>query len=250
LNRGQPVDSPPVKPILLVRNDPIESFGVALPSLAKAGADVATAHMPAGAELPPLDEVAAVITFGGTVNVDQTERHPYLATVRAYTREAVERGVAYLGICLGSQLLARALGVEVVKGPKEVGFEPVRAVPAAKEDPLLSFLGEDEYVMQWHEDTYELPPGGTLLVTGDRVPIQAYRVGEAAWGVQFHLEVDATELDWWLDVADAAIDIRATWGKSAEQIRAEAARYVAAQEECGREIFRRFAGVARKTLRS
>jgi hypothetical protein len=63
--------------------------------------------------------------------------------------------------------------------------------------------------------------------------------------MQFHFEVDATELDWWLDVADAEIDIRAVWGKSAEQIRSEAAQYVAAQEERGREIFRRFAGVAR-----
>jgi GMP synthase-like glutamine amidotransferase len=235
-----------VKPILLVRNDPTESFGVALPSLAKAGTDVVTAHMPAGADLPPLDDVSAVITFGGTVNVDQTEPYPYLSAVRAYTREAVVRSIPYLGICLGSQLLARALDVEVVKGPKEVGFEPVRALPAAKEDALLSFLGEDEHVMQWHEDTHELPPGATLLVTGGRVPVQAYRVGDLAWGMQFHFEVDATELDWWLDIADAEIDIRAVWGKSAKQIRAEAARYVAAQEERGREIFRRFAGVARE----
>jgi GMP synthase (glutamine-hydrolysing) len=235
-----------VRPILLVRNDPYESFGVALPSLARAGADVVTAHLPAGAELPPLEDVAGVITFGGTVNVDETEQHPYLATVRTYTREAVDRGVPYLGICLGSQLLARALDVEVVKGPKEVGFEPVRPLPDAKEDPLLSFLGEDEYVMQWHEDTYDLPPGATLLVTGDRVPAQAYRVGEVAWGVQFHLEVDATELDWWLDVADSAIDVRAVWGKSADEIRSEATRHIAAHEERGREIFRRFAGVARE----
>jgi GMP synthase (glutamine-hydrolysing) len=235
-----------VKPILVVRNDPYESFGVALPSLARAGADVVTAHMPAGADLPPLDRVAAVITFGGTVNVDQTEEHPYLGAVRDYTGEAVERGVPYLGICLGSQVLARALDVDVVKGPKEVGFEPVRPLPDAKEDPLLSFLGEDEFVMQWHEDTYELPPTATLLVTGDRVPVQAYRVGDVAWGVQFHLEVDAAELDWWLDVADAAIDVRAVWGKSVDEIRSEAVRHIAAQEERGREIFRRFAAVARE----
>jgi GMP synthase (glutamine-hydrolysing) len=237
-----------VRPILLVRNDPYESFGVALPSLARAGADVVTAHLPAGAHLPPLEDVSAVITFGGTVNVDESEEHPYLATVRAYTREAVDRGVPYLGICLGSQLLARALDVEVVKGPKEVGFEPVRSLPEAKEDPLLSFLGDDEFVMQWHEDTYELPRGAALLVTGDRVPAQAYRVGDAAWGVQFHLEVDASELDWWLDIADAAIDVRAVWGKSADDIRSEAVRYMAAQEERGREIFRRFAGIARERV--
>jgi GMP synthase (glutamine-hydrolysing) len=238
-----------VKPILLVRNDPYESFGVALPSLARAGADVLTANMPGGAELPPLDGVAGVIMFGGTVNVDETERYPYLDTVRTYTREAIERRVPYLGICLGSQLLARALDVDVVKGPKEVGFEPVRRLPDAKEDLLLSFLSEDEFAMQWHEDTYELPPGATPLVTGDRVPVQGYRVADVAWGVQFHLEVDGTELDWWLDVADAAIDIRSVWGKSVEEIRSEAVRHMAAQEERGREIFRRFAGVTRERAR-
>jgi GMP synthase (glutamine-hydrolysing) len=235
-----------VKPVLLVRNDPYESFGVAAPSLARAGVDVATVNLPAGAELPPLDAVSAVVTFGGTVNVDQVAEHPYLATVRAYTREALDRGVPYLGICLGSQLIARALDVDVVKGPREVGFEPVRPTAAAKEDPLLSFLGEEEMVMHWHEDTYALPPDATLLVTSDRVPVQGYRLRDVAWGIQFHLEVDAPELDWWLDVADAEIDIREVWGKSAEEIRAEAALHIAAQEERGREIFRRFADVARE----
>lgn len=236
-----------MKPILLVRNDPYESFGVAAPSLAKAGVDLVTANLPAGTELPPLDRVSAVVVFGGTVNVDQTDDHPYLASVRRYTREAIDRGVPYLGICLGSQILARALDVPVTRGLlREVGFEDVRATDEAKEDPLLSFLGDHEMVLHWHEDTHELPTGATLLATNDRVPVQAYRIDERAWGVQFHLEVDATELDWWLDVADAEVDLEAVWGKSADRIRAEAREHMAAHEERGREIFRRFAGVARE----
>jgi GMP synthase (glutamine-hydrolysing) len=234
-----------VKPILLVRNDPYESFGVAAASLARAGADLVTANLPAGAELPPLEAISGMVVFGGTVNVDQVTAHPYLATVRAYTREAVDRGLPFLGICLGSQILARALGVPVAAGAhREVGFEEVRATDAAKEDLLLSFLGEREIVLHWHEDTHDLAPGAALLATNDRIPVQAYRVGERAWGIQFHLEVDASELDWWLDVADAQIDVEAVWGKSAERIREEARTHMAAQEERGREIFRRFAGVA------
>jgi GMP synthase-like glutamine amidotransferase len=236
-----------VKPILLVRNDPFESFGVAAPSLARAGADLVTADLPGGAELPPLDAVSAVVVFGGTVNVDQVAEHPYLAAIRTYTRETLERGIPYLGICLGSQILARALDVPVAPGPlREVGFEAVRATDQAKEDRLLSFLGEREMVLHWHEDTHELPPGAALLVTNDEIPVQAYRVGERGWGIQFHLEVDAAELDWWLDVADAQIDIEAVWGKSARQIRDEAIEHMAAQEERGREIFRRFAAIARE----
>lgn len=236
-----------MKPILLVRNDPHESFGVAAPSLVRAGADVVSANLPAGASLPPIDSVSGVITFGGVVNVDMVDDHPYLADVRAYTRQALDRGVPYLGICLGSQILARAAGTDVVAGPvKEVGFEAVHPTPDAKEDPLLSFLGDDEMAMQWHEDTHELPDGATRLLTGDRVPMQGYRLGDRAWGIQAHVEVDAAELDWWLDIADALMDVEAAWGKSPARIRAEAERFGAAQEERGREIFRRFAGFVRE----
>ena len=236
-----------MKPILLVRNDPHESFGVAAPSLVRAGADVVSANLPAGASLPPLESVAGVVTFGGVVNVDMVDDHPYLAEVRAYTRDALDRRVPYLGICLGSQILARAVDTEVFPGPvKEVGFEVVHPTPDAKEDPLLSFLGDDEMVMQWHEDTHELPDGATPLLVGDRVPTQGYRLGERAWGIQAHVEVDAAELEWWLDIADSVMDVEAVWGKSPGVIRAEADRYVAVQEERGREIFRRFAGFVRE----
>ena len=238
-----------MKPILLIRNDRSESFGTAPSSLAMAGLDVVTANLPAGSSLPALDDVAGVITFGGTVNVDQVGDHPYLADVRRITREAVDRGVPYLGICLGSQILARALDVEVRRGDlKEVGFEVIHPTPDAKEDALLSFLGEDEMVMQWHEDTHPLPDGAVLLATSEAIPVQGYRVGELAWGIQFHLEVDAAELDWWLDIADSLMDVEAAWGKSTARIREEAREHMAAHEERGREIFRRFAEVARQRV--
>jgi GMP synthase (glutamine-hydrolysing) len=236
-----------VKPVLLVRNDGFETFGVAPGALARAGMDLVTANMTdPSVELPPLGDVAGVVTFGGTVNVDQVDEYPQLGVVRQYTREAVDRGVPYLGICLGSQILARALGNDVFKGPvKEVGFEPVRLTADAKEDALLSFFEPEERVMQWHEDTYDLPERATLLITGDHIPVQAYRVGEKAWGVQFHLEVEAWELAWWLEAADAAMDLVATWGKSADEIREEAERHMERHEERGREIFTRFADVVR-----
>jgi GMP synthase (glutamine-hydrolysing) len=231
--------------VLLVRNDPFETFGVAPGALAGAGLDLRTvdATVP-DAELPDLHDVSGVVMFGGTVNVDQVHAYPSLVRVRSYTAEALERAVPYLGICLGSQILARAAGTEVVPGPvREVGFEPVRPTDAASEDPLLAFLGAEEMVLQWHEDTHVLPEGSTLLVEGDRIPVQAYRLGDLAWGIQFHLEVDAPELDWWLDVADREIDLEAEWGKSAQEIRDETAIHIEAQQRRGREIFRRFAAV-------
>jgi len=234
-------------PVLLVRNDAYETFGVAPGALAWAGCDVRTVNLTAsGAAPPPLSEVSAVIAFGGTANVDQTDRFPHLATARDLTREALERGVPYLGICLGSQLLARAMDRPVVKAPvKEVGFEPIHPTADAAGDALLSLYADGDMVFQWHEDTYELPEGATLLATGDRIPVQAYRVGETAWGIQFHQELDATELGWWIQIAEEEVDLGETWGKSAEELRSEAERHMAAHEERGRELFRRFAEVAK-----
>ncbi len=237
-----------MKPVLLVRDDEYETFGVAPGALAAAGCDLLTVNMTApGAEPPPLEAVAGVITFGGTVNVDQTDRHPYLAAVRELTREAVERELPYLGICLGSQLLARALGQRVYRAPvREVGFTPLRPLPAAKEDRLLSLYEDGDLVFQWHQDTYDLPEGAELLATGDAVRVQAFRVGELAWGIQFHQEVDAHELAWWIGIADAEEDLAESWGVTAAELLAQVERHAAAHEERGRELFRRFAEVVRE----
>jgi GMP synthase (glutamine-hydrolysing) len=231
-----------MRPILLVRNDRYESFGTAPSALAWAGADVRTVHLPAGVPLPPLEDVSAVVMFGGTANVDMTDRFPYLAGARAFTREAVERGVPYLGICLGSQILARALGRSVVEAPvKEVGFEPLRPLPAAADDPLLAIYSDGDMAVQWHEDTHELPEGAAHLIAGDRIPVQGYRVGALAWGVQFHQEVDAVEFGQWLEIAGGEMDVEAAWGKSIETLREESKRFMPEHEARGRELFGRFA---------
>ena len=237
-----------VKPVLFVRNDRYESFGIAAEAIAWEGLDIFTRNVAAGAPLPPVEGVAGVVMFGGTMNVDQTDRHPFLARVREYTRDAVDAGVPYLGICLGSQILARALGRDVVKSPvKEVGFEPLRPLPEAKEDRLLSLYGDGDMVVQWHEDTFELPDGAELLASSDRVTVQAFRAGECAWGIQFHQEVDGSEFGWWLELASAAMDLEAEWGKSVETLRREAAVHMHEHEERGRELFRRFADVVRES---
>jgi GMP synthase (glutamine-hydrolysing) len=237
----------PNKPVLLVRNDRYESFGLATPTLAWEQLDVVTVDVTTGAPLPEPRDVAGVVMFGGTANVDETDQHPHLATVREFTRSVVDAEVPYLGICLGSQILARALGREVVKAVvKECGFEPIRPTADGKEDPLLSQYTDGDLVVQWHEDTHELPEGAVLLATGDVVAVQAYRVGDRTWGIQFHQEVDAVEFGWWVDLASAEVDLGAVWGKSADRLRAEARRNMADQEERGRELFRRFASVVRE----
>jgi GMP synthase-like glutamine amidotransferase len=104
-------------------------------------------------------------------------------------------------------------------------------------------------VLHWHEDTHDLPADATLLATADAIAVQAYRVGDAAWGVQFHLEVDAGEFAWWVDTASKQMDLERVWGKSPDTLRDEAARHMARQEERGRAIFGRFAEVVRGAVR-
>ncbi|MEP6476833.1 MAG: type 1 glutamine amidotransferase [Actinomycetota bacterium] len=237
-----------MEPVLFVRNDTFETFGLARSAFEPTGVrvEVFDAIDPA-APRPSLADVSGVVMFGSSHNVDETDAHPFLKEIRDLTREAVERGLPYLGICLGAQVLARALDRPAPLAPRrEVGFEPVRPTEAAGGDRLLSHYADGDPVFQWHQDTFELPDGAELLATGDAVPLQAYRVNDVTWGVQWHFEIDRAEVDLWLDAFSAEGDLEATWGKSSAEVRREADQHMAAHEARGAETFRRFAEVVRE----
>jgi GMP synthase-like glutamine amidotransferase len=180
------------------------------------------------------------------MNVDMSDRYPFLSDERTFIREAVDAHVPYLGICLGAQMLARALDHPVYpSGVREIGFNALHPTAAAADDELLSVFGDGDMVFHWHEDTFELPEGATLLATGDDVPLQAFGYGPAAWGLQFHFEVDRAEVELWLETAGED-EIRA-WGKTTQQIQAETDRYIEDHEERAREVFRRFAKIVRRS---
>jgi GMP synthase (glutamine-hydrolysing) len=152
----------------------------------------------AGQPLPDHDEVAGAVFMGGPMNVDEVERYPALAAEREWLAGAVERGMPVLGICLGAQLLARALGVEVRAGEvPEVGFAPVDVVDPA--DPLLGGLAPRSEVLHWHGDVFDLPEGAERLASSERTGCQAFRAGNA-WGVLFHPEADFALVEAWLAV--------------------------------------------------
>jgi GMP synthase (glutamine-hydrolysing) len=236
-----------VEPILLVRNDEVETFGVAPDALDAAGVPVRIWDAVGGETPPPIDAASGVVVFGSTFNIEHADDQPFITRAAELCRAAVDSGTPLLGICFGAQLLAWALGRPVLKAPvREVGFEPIRPTVDAPADPLLSHLADGDHGFQWHMDTYDLPEGSTLLARGDAVANQAFRVGDAAWGVQFHLEIDAAELDLWLRTYQQEGDLEADWGKSPAQVRDEASRHLSGHEARGRELFRRFAGVARE----
>ncbi len=198
-----------------------------------------------GAVLPPIEEISGIVLFGGVMNVDRIDEHPFLADERAYVRAAVDAGLPYLGICLGAQMLARALDHPVYPaGIREIGFHALHPEPAADHDPLLSVFRDGDRVFHWHQDTFELPEGATLLAAGDAIRIQAFRYRTAAWGVQFHVEVDRDEIDLWLKIAGD--DVVREWGSTTERIREETDRFVHEHERRAAELFGRFWELVRK----
>lgn len=151
----------------------------------------------------PADPAAfdAIVVMGGGMGVNDADTIAWIGDEIGFLRRAVEAEVPIWGVCLGSQLLAAALGAEVTTGPVgEVGVCQVTWNEAGRADPVWTGLSPTTFpVMQWHFDTFALPDGATLLASSDRYPHQVFRHGNS-YGVQFHLEVDTPLLDAWLAV--------------------------------------------------
>lgn len=152
-----------------------------------------------GQKLPDLDEARALVVMGGPMNVYEEEKHPFLKDEDRFIRQAMQHGIPYLGICLGSQLLAKALNARVTKAAQpEVGWGEVKLTAAAANSLLFkNFPKSTLKVLQWHEDTFELPAGSAHLASNFIVPNQAFAYRDKAFGLQFHLEVNRTLLDDW-----------------------------------------------------
>jgi GMP synthase-like glutamine amidotransferase len=144
---------------------------------------------------PVPDEAGAfdgVVVMGGPMSARSDDGFPTRRTEMALLADAFRRKVPTLGVCLGAQLLAAAAGGTVCQGEAgpEIGWGPVELAPAADADALLSGTVSPLTVLHWHGDTFSLPPGAVLLASSERYRNQAFRVGPAAWGLQFHIEVD------------------------------------------------------------
>jgi GMP synthase (glutamine-hydrolysing) len=231
-----------VTTILLVRFDEDDTFGVAPAAVKAAGAEVRVwTASDAAAPRPGLDDVQGVAVFGSVYNIEHADEQPFIKEASDLIRETLDRRIPILGVCFGGQLLAWTLDAGVGKGPvREIGFEPIHPTEEAVHDPLFSHLMDGDMAFQWHMDTFALPAGARLLVTGDRVTNQAFRAGELAWGTQFHFEVDGPEIGAWLESFERHGDLESEWGKSVKHVLDEADRHIHDHEERGREIFARF----------
>ncbi len=186
---------------------------------------------------PDLDGYDALIVLGGPMNVDEQHRYPHLRTELDLIAEALRRGLAVLGICLGAQLLAHTLGAAVGRNPvKELGWHEVRLTAAGMDDPALSVLGPAAPIFHWHGDTFGIPRDATHLASSDLCPHQAFRYGDRAYGLQFHLEVDAGLVARWLDLH--ARELAEERGMAADAtIRDQTAAWMTAAQLRGEQVF-------------
>jgi GMP synthase (glutamine-hydrolysing) len=148
-----------------------------------------------------LDEMAGLVLLGGTMDVSDAPDYPALEASMALTRVAAASGVPALGICLGGQLAAHALGGRAYRSPwgREYGWIPLAVTRSGRADPVLGALDSDVRVFSAHHDVFDLPPGADLLAWGEQTPNQAFRLGSVV-GVQFHPEADGPLLAaWWAE---------------------------------------------------
>ncbi len=155
----------------------------------------------AGEELPvTLEGIDAVVVLGGPMNVYQEEQYPFLRAENDFIQKVLQEQVPYLGICLGSQLLAKAAGASVVKSPvKEIGWYHIVPTAEGLKDPFFRGFKVDDPIYHWHGDMFMVPQNGVLLATAKGCPYQALRVGKNAYGVQFHVEVTDRSIKEWCD---------------------------------------------------
>jgi GMP synthase (glutamine-hydrolysing) len=202
--------------------------GVFAQAIRAAGWELETWHIAESTD-PPADLASyeAVLTFGGAMHVDQEDAHPWLAEEKRLLADLLEGEVAIFGVCLGAELLAEAAGVAARRSTvPEIGWYEVELTRSGREDPVIGPLAPRFEAFGWHSYECPLPPGATPLA-GSETCLQAFRIGERAWGIQFHAEVSSADAQSWIrhytvdpDAVAAGVDAETLWSQTAPRLKA------------------------------
>jgi len=195
----------------VIRHLAFEDLGTLAPVLAAAGFDLTV--MDAGVDelFEPMVRSDLLVVLGGPIGVYEEDRYPFLADERRALTQRLRAGLPTLGICLGAQLMAAALGARVFPGAaKEIGWSALQLTPAGAASCLGKLEGQP--VLHWHGDTFDLPAGSERLASTELYPNQAFALGPNVLALQFHPEVDARRFEQWLighagELSAAAIDV-------------------------------------------
>jgi GMP synthase (glutamine-hydrolysing) len=219
-----------------------EPPGVFEDVLRERGAEIVRAELDDGDRLPDWRSADLVVVMGGPMSVNDEEDHAWLLDEKAWIAEAVHAGVPFFGVCLGAQLLAASLGASVSRGEvPEVGVLPLELTAAARSDPVFSVVQPGVRVLQWHGDTFELPPGAVHLARSARYEHQAFRYGARAYAVQFHLEVTKAMFEEWSDIPAYRASLDQTIGGNGVEILTK--QFIESRDEMttvARRLFTRF----------
>lgn len=182
----------------IIQNDPEVPPGNISDYLDISGVPYFIHHPYHGDPLPTPRNITAVIVLGGAMGANEDQLHPFLKPLKIFIRNIVEQQIPYLGICLGGQLLAAACGGSAVSMRwEELGTLAVELTKQGESDPLFAGIGRAFKTFQWHHDSFDIPPDAILLASSPDCPHQAFRIGNSAWGTQFHPEVTETIIrDW------------------------------------------------------
>jgi len=189
---------------------------------------------------PSLAGYDGLVVLGGPMNIHQVRQFPHLAIERDVILEAIQKEMPTLGICLGAQLIASALGAKVEpSAQKEIGWYDVSLTEEGKTDPVLTHFKPTQPIFQWHSDTFEVPKGAVHLASSSICQNQAFRYGPRTYGFQFHLEVDAPMVSRWLEIPSMKAELEK--GKfDSEQIKKDTKKYIVSAQELGDKTFSRY----------
>lgn len=217
-----------------------ETPGAISDALRAHGIEIDTVRIDLGQPVPAtIGEADALIVMGGPMGVYEADRHPHLGRELALIESALRAERPILGVCLGSQLLAAALGAGVAPGPrKEIGWFPVTLEESAAADPLWRGIDHEFMAFHWHGDRFELPAGAASLARSERTPIQAYRYGTHTYGFLFHMEITREIV---AGMVESFADEIAAEKIAAIDILEETERRLGRLAETGRAVFSRFA---------
>lgn len=195
-----------------------------------------------------VDDLCGLIILGGPMNVYETNEYPFLQMEDRLIKQVIEKDAPVLGICLGAQLIAKALGSRVIKNKeKEIGWYPLKITEEGSKDRLFKHFNSEETVFQWHGDTFEIPEGGVHLAESSMCTNQAFRYRDNVYGLQFHIEVTQQMILEWLNVPENQKEIVSLKEKiNPEVIKVETPKFIGRLTFLSGNVFQEFCGLIRK----